>query len=301
MKYSWSQVLWLVQSRLKQEDSAANMVEVFNAFGISWGAFPLPPFVGQVPNFTWDGPRIYYGSTKLVQMVHNDPTLCDKAAFFYDPVMHSVPWYGPRFGADYLNAGAQKMTVREALAQDPTKDFFVRPELGIKLFGGKVTDVQGFQQIVDNAPRLGDDLSLTLDSPVYVNRVLPISTEYRTWYIGGKIAAVVGYKHNGRIDPWLVDVDTAPDGSLRDISQAYEIKQFAKEQGDKIAEAGAFVLDVACVPADGNGKYGSGRGCFDLKVVEINCIHSSGFYRTDVIHDVVCELTNYVREGKHGV
>lgn len=296
MKYSWSQVLWLVQSRLKQEDSAANMAEIFNSFNVSWGAFPLPPFVGQIPHFTWDGPRIYYGSTKLVEMVHDDPTLRDDASFFYDADKYSVSWYGPRFGKDYLNENATRTTVRAVLSRNPTEDFFVRPEVGIKLFSGKVTDAQEFQQIVDNAHAI-----LTLDTPVYTNTVLPITSEYRTWYIGGKIAAVVGYKHNGQVKPWTLDPDPTPSFGLKAIDEVWpEIAGFAKEQGDKIAELGAFVLDVATVP-NSAGKYGEGRGTYDLKVVEINCVHSSGFYCPEVIHDVVCELTNYVREGKHGV
>ena len=299
MKYSWSQILWLVQSKLKQEDSAANMAEIFNSFGISWGAFPLPPFVGQVPNFHWDGLRIYYGSTKLVQMVSQDKSLRDDGSFFYDPVRYSTDWYAPRFGADWLNAGARRITAGDVLKMDPTAEFFIRPQVGVKLFSGQVTDVAGFKEVMGNAPQLGEELSLTNDTIVYVNDVLPIQTEYRTWYIGGKIAAVVGYKHNGKIKPWVVSQDATPSFGLKAIDEVWpEIAGFAKEQGDKIAELGAFVLDVACVPGT---KYGEGRGTYDLKVVEINSIHSSDFYCPDIIHDVVCELTNYVREGKHGV
>jgi len=288
-KYSWSEVLWLVQSRLKQEDSAKNMVDVFHTYGMSWGAFPLPPFVGQVPVFPWDGVRIYYGSTKLVQLVANNPELRDDRSFFYEEDKHATSWYGPRFGDAYLNAGAKRQTLRvaiETLLREPQREVFVRPDLGIKLFSGKVMDVAEVQRLLDNAPVIGAH-KLDLDTLVWVGDPIGISREYRTWWIGGKIAAVVGYKRNGRIDPWL------PEDDLVD-SEWDVIKEFACTQGDKISELGAFVLDVAEVPS-GAGAYGSGRGAYDLKVVEINCIHSSGFYRTEVIHDVVCELTNFVR------
>ena len=168
------------------------------------------------------------------------------------------------------------MTVAEVLAMpDSSPDFFVRPDAGVKLFAGKVMDVHEFRRLVDQAPSL-HGMALAQDTSVYVNEPIEIEMELRTWYVGGKVAAVVGYRRNGRIDPW----DLEDDDPLRD-----RIVEFAIEQGRKLDEAEVFVLDVGVTP-DG------------LKVVEINCIHTSGFYRTGHIHDVVCELTNYVRERR---
>lgn len=277
MTRSWSSILWLVQTKLQQEDSIHNMAEVFRTFGLNWGAFPLPPYVGEVPVFPWDGVRIYYGSTKLIQLIHGNPSLREGAAFFYSPETHSVSWYGPRFGGDALNAQATKMKVGDLLAlPDSTPDFFVRPETGVKLFSGQVLDIPRFRQIVDQKPSLGPAMDLDMDTIVHVNEVLPIEMELRTWWIGGKIAAIVGYRRNGRVDPWTLEEDEPLYG---------QVKEFALAQGEKIREVGACVLDVALTPQG-------------LKVVEINCIHTSGFYCKEVISEVVVELTNFVREHR---
>jgi len=275
MTKSWTSILWAVQSKLKQEDSTVHLIKAFQKFGLNWAAFPLIPFATGIPEFSWDGPIIYYGSTKLIQLVEHDPVLKAGAAFFYSPVTHSVSWYGPRFGSDYLNAGARVITVAEALGLSESEEFFIRPEAGVKLFGGGVMNVSKFKAIVDSRPSLGPGMSLDMETRVYVNDVLPIEHEVRTWFIGGKLAAVVGYRRNGRTDPWLIEEGEDFYG---------EVKEFALAQGEKISsEVGACVLDVAITPVG-------------LKVVEINCIHTSGFYVVDVIEGVVAELTNYVRE-----
>lgn len=272
---SWSSVLWAVQTKLKQEDSTRRMVEAFQNFGLNWGAFPLPPYVGRVPVFPWDGLILYYGSTKLVQLVQSDESLREKAAFFYSPETHSVSWYGPKFGSDYLNALAVRTTagrVFDIVEEAGLSDFFVRPDAGVKLFSGGVMDRERFQTILDQETALGPDMVLNPDSLVWVNHPLEIDMELRTWWIGGEVVALVGYRRNGRIDPWLVDEQDPLYKQIRD---------FATEQGSKIAEVEAVVLDVAVTP-------------LGLKVVEINCIHTSGFYRPEVISDVVCELTRHV-------
>lgn len=270
---NWSSALWLVQTSLNMDVAImARMYETLGTFGLSWGAFPLRPFACDVPVFPWDGKVIYYGSTRLVQAVNDDPVLKANAALFYDRETHSVAWYGPRFGADYLNAGATRMTAAEVLElPDSTSEFFCRPEIGIKLFSGKCMDKSYFRGMVEQGGSIGD-VKLDLSTPVYVNDLIQIEKEFRTWWIDGKIAAIVGYRQNGRVIPWVVDP------SSREYEQ---IEEFALDQGMKIREIGAVVLDVAITE----------KG---LKVVEINTIHSSGFYQAEIIPEVVCELTNYV-------
>jgi hypothetical protein len=250
----------------------------------------LKPFRNDVPIFSTeedDEQIIYYGSTKLVQLVNDNPELRKKAALFYSPEMHAVSWYGPRFGEDYLNAGARKMTAEE-LANSPTsdKDFFVRPDVGIKLFSGKVMDANMFRNIYYGKAQVGS-VEMKPDTIVWVNEPVHIGSEYRTWWIGGEVVAVVLYSYNGKIAPRLLNED--------EEDRLEEITEFARIQGAKISEAEAFVLDVALCPCESGY-----RGEYRLKVVEINCVHSSGFYDVGVIQPVVCALTDYVRNRNKG-
>ncbi len=287
---SWSSVLWLFQSGLRFSDFVApTMVETFNTFDIRWGAFPLKPFRDDIPSFSNeadDEKIIYYGSTKLVQLVNDNPELKKKAALFYSPETHAVSWYGPRFGEDYLNAGAKRMTAEEfASSPSSDKDLFIRPDVGIKLFAGKVMDVNAFRNIYNGKAQVGS-IEMKPETVVWVNDPIQILAEYRTWWIAGECVAVVLYNDRGTIKPRMLDQED-------DQELLEEITAFSKVQGAKIPEAEVFVLDVAlCMKELGY------RGETCLKVVEINCVHSAGFYHPDVIQPVICSLTDYVRNRK---
>lgn len=261
--------LWAIQSKLNVEDVTKALVDAFQKLGLSWAAFPRRPFDPFIPDFKWDGPVIYYGSTKLIQHAWENRAKSG-AVLFYDPVMHSTSWYGPRLGDVWLNHGAEVLTVGELLCRTPTNEvFFVRLDSSLKSFSG----------MCDSSLNIFDTLSSTLnhkainiEDTIILNRPIEILREYRTWVINGKVAAVVGYKNGSRVRPWDVEeYEGAP------------ITEFAVAQWAKLAALEAFVLDVA-VTNEG------------LKVVEINDVHASGFYRTEHILDVVAELANYVGE-----
>lgn len=285
----WSSVLWLVQTGLRFSDFVTpKMAEVFNTFDIKWGAFPLIPFSDTIPRFHTEDDQqvIYYGSTKLVQCVNDKSELKKSAALFFDPQTHATSWYGPRFGKDYLNADAKLMTAEE-LANSPlsNKDIFVRPNVGIKLFPGKVMDVNTFRNIYNAKAQVGS-VEMKPETLVLVNEPITIYREYRTWWIDGEVAAVVLYNERGTIAPRMLTHED-------DEQTLLEVSEFSRQQGLKIPEVEAFVLDVAMISAEYLG-----RGMKEYKVVEINCVHSSGFYHVDTIEPVICKLTDYVRNRK---
>lgn len=264
--------LWAMQTKLSQEDSTKFLVDAFQKLGLNWAAFPVVPFDHHIPDFRWDGPIIYYGSTGLISRVYKTPAVRAKARLFYDPFRHSTTWYGPKLGEAWLNHGAWTCTVAQFLddpgAWEPeTSEFFCRPDGALKAFSGNVFTVEELERHL----RLSRNHDAVTDETVIVmNRRIEIVREYRTWVVGGEVAAVVGYKVGDRVKPW-------------DVSEHERnpIAEYAKAQGAKLAELEVFVLDVAVTP-DG------------LRVVEINDIHAAGFYRTDHILDVVAEVSNYV-------
>ena len=127
-----------------------------------------------------------------------------------------------------------------------------------------------------------DDLST-----IIVHDPLPIERELRTWVVDGHVSALVGYKVGSKILPW----EEPPDSDLYQEICAFVTREVAKIQDNtrpgyfssSTRALGAFVLDVAITP-DG------------LKTVEINCIHSAGFYLTAPILDVVADLYTFVKK-----
>lgn len=268
--------LWAVQTKLAQEDATKFLVDAFQKLGLNWAAFPVRPFEHHIPDFQWDGPIVYYGSTGLVKRVWENETARAGARLFYDPERHATSWYGARLGEAWLNHGAQRFTVGDILDGPDFAcfgfgpDFFCRPDRDLKAFAGKVYT---YGEFLDLMKRSLDHDAVTRETVIVMNAPTEIEREYRTWWIGGEVAAVVGYKTGDRVKPWDVSED-----------ERCEIAAYSKEHGAHLAELEAFVLDVAVTP----------RG---LRVVEINDIHASGFYLTEHILDVVAELSNYVAKN----
>jgi hypothetical protein len=267
--------LWAVQTKLKQEDSTLHLVDAFQKLGLNWSAFPLKPFSTFIPDFDWtDGPIVYYGSTNLVKAAYGnekyrDKTIKSNVKLYFNPDTHRPTEYGTRYGTEWLNYGAEYTTVKE-LRKSGTKHgfldgrLFIRPNEGTKVFAGGVDTKFGwdneFFHMINNG-------SMTEDQGIIVNSVTPIEREFRTWIVDGECVAAVGYRRNDKVDPWP------------DVPQ--EVKDYASKMAKKYSPSKVFVLDVAETPEG-------------LKVVEINCFHSAGFYLTEHILDVVAEVSNFV-------
>lgn len=268
------QQLWVMQTKLSQEDNTKFLIEAFQKLGLNWAAFPVIPFKHSIPEFDWDGPRIYKGSTGLVTRVYETPEVKAKARLFYDHKRHSTGWYGPLLGKSWLNHGSRRIKVGEFLyygeGGSPTEEFFCRPDTSLKSFSGGVFTFYEFQLLMKRSLDYG---VVKHDDVIIVSEPVQIVREYRTWVIDGEVSAVVGYKNNDKVKPW-------------DVSE-YEkqlIGDFAKFEGAKISELEAFVLDVAVMKDS------------SFRVVEINDVHASGYYRTEHIIDVVADLSAYIKK-----
>lgn len=264
--------LWAIQTKLGKEDSTLHLVDAFHKLGLNWAAFPVIPFVHHVPDLQWDGPIVYYGSCGLVKKVWSDPDLSEHARLFFSPGTHAPAHYGRLLGSAWLNHEAEFITVADVLTKYPSDEqFFVRPDSGLKLFCGQVDSLSRIRDMLDRHRHNGP---LSMDTTVVFGKPIKIDREYRTWIIDGEVSAVVGYKKGGHVEGWVPTDD-----------ERAEISRYAEEHGRKLAELEAFVLDVAIL-ADGSPS-----------VVEINDIHASGFYRPEVILDVVADLSNFVAKG----
>lgn len=268
-KFSGTQ-LWVMQTKLSQEDSTTHLVEAFHKLGINWAAFPIIPFSNSIPDFDWDGPRVYYGSTNLITKVYENPEIRAKARLFYDHERHSTSWYGPRLGESWLNHKSWRSTVGESLANpDLPDEFFCRPDSSLKSFSGALFTRYDFSLLMQRSIEFD---AVTPETPIIINEPQEIIREYRTWIVGDKVSAVVGYKNHNKVKPWDVS----------DLERD-EIGEFAKAEGAKLKELEAFVLDVGVTPS---GK----------RVVEVNDVHAAGFYRTEHIFDLVADLYFYIKE-----
>ena len=96
---------------------------------------------------------------------------------------------------------------------------------------------------------------LSKDQLIQVGTVKKIYKEARIWIVGGKVVTSSYYRYGANVE-YTENVE--PDGL-----------EFAQSMVDLYQVADSFVMDI-CLTPDG------------WKIVEINCINCSGFYKGDM-------------------
>lgn len=171
--------------------------------------------------------------------------------------------------SDMLNEGLVVSVYKaEKYLHSFDRDIFIRPDLDLKHFSGQVMNS------IECADWLKDAMSLPPESGTYAmpsNMLVVISepkniqAEWRWFIIGNEIIDGAMYRVNGQ----LVKKHE------NDIDVINEAQSFAK----KWLPSPCCVMDLALVDNE-------------LKVVEFNCLNSSGFYGHDV-HKIFNALYEY--------
>jgi hypothetical protein len=173
--------------------------------------------------------------------------------------------------AKLLNADSEVLTMREIMGQERPGDrhFFCRPVEDDKAFTGKVFSWKELQEQAIQLKEADSSNRLQLDTKVQVASTKEILHEVRNFVIDGKVSTSSFY---GR-------------GMMNQEVPQEEI-EYAERMAQRYQPAEVFVLDT-CLLADGSRR-----------VVETNCMNSSGFYWVD-IYKLVKDLNSYLLH-KHG-
>jgi hypothetical protein len=177
--------------------------------------------------------------------------------------------------SDMLNQDSQILTVKQAiehLRQLPVNEnVFVRPDLDLKHFVGQVITAS------ECADWFADAMSLPLDSGSYamdpdmlVCIAIPklIQAEWRYFIVNNEVVSGSKYRVNGQLHQ----------RREKDSALICEAQQLANQWKPHVN----CVMDLAVVNDE-------------TKVVEFNCINSSGFYECDV--DMIFKkLAKYIQD-----
>ncbi len=148
---------------------------------------------------------------------------------------------------------------------------FVGPRHDTKSFTGMVMDWPYVEQWRVGIERMGPEPDFGLDTEIMVCRKKEIYSETRTWVVRGKVVTASGYKI----------------GTLKRYSPPEAVDRRIVEFAEYCAKIWspneAYVMDVAEVAESaqpfGHNYLGEHR---DLKIVEVNCLNSAGWYRADM-------------------
>lgn len=228
---------------------------------------PYPhQFVGMIPfshEITSDKPLIGqdyipYGSTLMTTVASQGlgwkGLFFDLSRFNYEAALCAR--------IDMLNNRVMtlKLAIREldrVIQEDPTRLVFTRPSADLKQFSGQVIEAEKCRDWFVDMMECATSGTYKLDAgtKVVLCDPQPIKAEWRWFIVGGKVVSGSMYRAHNQLRKERVTEQAMID----------EAQKFA----DDWLPSPCCVMDLALVGDE-------------LKVIEFNCINSSGFYDNDV-------------------
>lgn len=190
-----------------------------------------------------------FGSVRAARLA------CDKEwtpGSFYGK-NHDFQIYKDYYKKNLLNYDSLLKDIADPIVWEPNEVKFIRPTKDSKVFNGKLYSKVKWEDTV----QMVKEKYLGVMPPVTIQVSSPkkIYKEARVWIVDGRVVTSSYYKFGDNV-AWTEDVE--PEGL-----------EFAQRMADLYKVAKAFVMDI-CLTPDG------------WKIVEINCINCSGFYRGDL-------------------
>lgn len=265
--------MWIIQTDVSGASvgEALSIKELLTEMDVPFQEMTLRFFTDH-PDTILDLPDkhvIPYGSTALMKYAEKEQW----TGLFFDRQTFRVDrWNQER--DDMLNSDARIMTVNDAYYEftnrDPDEVWFIRPLEDLKQFNGTVTtsrEISRWMMSVDSG-----NFSFGPDTIVCISSPKDVQMEWRYFVVDRKIATGSSYRFKG----------------LRLLRREEDPKVLEEAQtfADEWLPHETCVMDLALV--DG-----------EVKVVEFNCLNSSGFYYHDV-RAFVRAVNKYFEERVNG-
>lgn len=168
---------------------------------------------------------------------------------------HDFMVYKDKYQDNLLNYDSKIQKLNEPIDWLPNEMKFIRPCADSKIITGAIFTKTKWE---DKLIELDNNTYFTKDrfeDLIQVGPVKKIYKEARIWVVDGKVVTSSYYRYGTNVE-WMENVE--PEGL-----------EFAQRMVDIYQVADAFVMDICDTP-DG------------WKIVEINCINCSGFYKGDM-------------------
>lgn len=248
-------VQWVIQTNSvdkTQADAVAHAVNLAGGRVIEARVYPATKTI-EFPDRQPEGWCVVpYGTTKLVQL-----SLERGWGAFYNDNFKTTVWN--RHRSDLLNPADSSLTPNEVrmhfypIDHRPESRYFIRPVAGLKQFNGTIGTLKEIHQWMQEL-RVGK-YAISPDTLVSISKVKNIKAEWRWFVVGGRVIDGSVYRSIGQ--------------RVNYHERNEAIKQRAQAMADIWLPHQNCVMDIALTD-DGH------------KVVEFNCLNSSGFYNHDI-------------------
>lgn len=253
---------FLIQANVYLDPDHYKIFEALEELNIDYDVINIPPTAEKI-DFEIDRKDVFvYGSVTIARLARQNPDWFP-GSFYGGNHLYEV--YSKYYGENLLNHKVSVHTISEELDWGKDEVKFIKPYDEAKIFTGKVFTKAEWQDFVFEALENTSN-RITKDSLVQVSEAKRTLKEARLWIVGGQIIDGGYYKFNENI-PFEEKVSEDGWDFANEMIQLYNLEE-------------AFVMDI-CLTDDG------------WKIVEINCINSSGFYPNTNVKSVIKALNIY--------
>jgi hypothetical protein len=274
-------IQWVCQSNLGNSEDIRRIAAACDSVGVGFSPYEVIPFSGVLPSVPSSSPTIFYGAVRWIDRIHR----CKRwrPGVFLDEEILFKKWTA-EYGEYSLNdqfaivklgeiggtlPGERRFTP-EMLLSPFVRDehVFVRPVKDNKAVVGQLMKIG---EMMTWSSRLSGDMYELAQEEVVISIPKLIYQEWRVFLVDGRAVCGSRYKKEGRL---CTSSDTPR-----------EVLEFAESLARRYSPHDVFVMDVCELPGG------------DLRVVEIGCFNSAGFYQAD-ISKIVETVSMYVSEMK---
>lgn len=242
---------WVVQENLYKEEAFEDLIQALRH--LSYEIVKVVPFSHElIPEPKVKGNIVVMGATTMIGIAKERNWF---PGAFYNSNFDYVKWR-ENLGTNLLNYEADVCRFKDL--NPKYNPFFIRPSEDRKVFSGQVIDKANFNLWLKSTESAANNgyTTLTPETLVVVSPVKAIHSEWRFFVVDGEIITGSLYKRYDR----LYQLPLLP----KEDAEIYAQEMVNKWQPDR-----AFVIDIAL----------SDEG---YKVIEYNCLNSSGFYKSNV-------------------
>lgn len=244
----------VLQSNLIREQEVSETIEACESQGIEVQPVRIIPFSEELPfdEFTVDDSNFYYGSTTFI---HNVKTQLNPRGVFFNPETFTMESSMRGWGGRMLCSDGEITTMEEFASRDLLgTHWFIRPNNDDKSFAGEVMLFDDFREWEEKFQKF-DNVFLDKNTKIMACPPRAIEREWRNFIVGDVVAESSLYKECNVLRKSRKEVPA-------------EMISFVQDSFKEYRPSELFVMDVALVDEQ-------------YRIIECNCINSSGFYDID--------------------
>ena len=253
---------FLIQANVYLDPDHYKIFDALEELDIDYEVINIPPTAEKI-DFKTDRKDVFvYGSVTIARLARQNPDWFP-GSFYGGNHLYGV--YSRYYGENLLNHTISVHKISEALLWKKDEMKFIKPYTEAKIFTGKVfTEAEWNDFVFESLEKPSN--RITENSLVQVSEAKRTVKEARLWIVGGQIIDGGYYKFNDHA-PFEEKVSEDGLAFARDMIQLFNLEE-------------AFVMDICCTDEG-------------WKIVEINCINSSGFYPNTNVKSVIKALNIY--------